>query len=91
MNLNYKKSESAIAPPQIDTTSSKKVVYIRKNIAEERRTDELNGETYIRYRYDEAKIPKAEYTQYQREMESREMRQVRADTDYIALMVGVEL
>lgn len=91
MTLTYKRSKSTISPPLIDTTSSKKVVYIRKDVVERQRTDELTGETYRYYEYDEAKVPKAEYERYQREMESREVRQVRADTDYIALMTGVDL
>lgn len=84
MTLNYRKSESTISPPLIDTTSSKKVVYIRKDVVEKQWTDELTGEAYTYYEYDEAKVSKAEYERYQQE-------QVRADVDYIALMMGVDL
>lgn len=91
MTLNYRRSESTISPPLIDTISSKKVVYIRKDIVEGQRTDELTGETCTYYEYDEAKIPKAEYEKYLREMESWESQQQRADIDYIALMTGIDL
>lgn len=91
MTLNYKKSESSIRPSLTDTTSSKKVVYIRKDVEEKRRTDEVTGETYTYYEYLEAKVPKAEYEQYLREKESREVEQIRADVDYISFMTGVNL
>lgn len=84
MTLTYKRSESTLFPPLIDAASSKKVVYIRKDVVEGQRTDELTGETYTYYEYLEAKVPKAEYKEYQQE-------QVRADVDYIALMMGVDL
>lgn len=48
-------SESNIRPEMIDSTSSKKYVYVRKNITEIRRDDEAL------YEYDEAKIPKEIY------------------------------
>lgn len=91
MTLNYKRSESTISPPLIDTASSKKVVYIRKDVVEKQRTDELTGEAYTYYEYDEAKIPKVEYERYLREKESREIQQQRADIDYLAFMTGVDL
>ncbi len=84
MILTYKKSESNISPPLIDTTSSKKVVYLRQNIVEKQRTDELTGETYTYYEYDEAKVPKAEYQEHLQQ-------QTRADVDYLAFMTGVSL
>ena len=34
MNLYFKKSQSSVKPELVDTTSSKKVVYIRQNIVE---------------------------------------------------------
>lgn len=84
MNLNYRKSESIICPKEIDTASSKAVVYFRKDIKEKQRTDELSGTTYIYYEYLEAKVSRAEY-------EKRLREQQRADIDYIALMTGVNL
>lgn len=84
MTLNYKKSESAASPPLIDAASSKKVVYLRKDIAEKQRIDPTTGQTCAYYEYLEAKIPKAQYEKHLQE-------QARADIDYIALMTGVDL
>lgn len=84
MTLNYKKSESSIYPELIDTTSSEKVVYLRKDVEEKQRTDEITRETYTYYEYLEAKVSKADY-------EKRLQEQQRADIDYIALMTGVDL
>ena len=64
MNLYFKKSQSTVKPEHIDTTSSKKVVYIRQNIVETQKDDT----TY--YEYDEAKLTKAEYTEYLKELEA---------------------
>lgn len=84
MTLNYKKTESTIYPELIETTSSKKVVYLRKDVTEKQRIDETTGQTYTYYEYLEAKIPKADYEKYLQ-------KQQRADIDYIALMTGVDL
>lgn len=84
MTLNYKKSESTIYPELIDATSSKKVAYLRKDISEKQRTDEITGQTYTYYEYLEAKVPKEEY-------QAHLQQQQRADIDYIALMTGVDL
>ena len=64
MNLYFKKSQSSVKPELIDTTSSKKVVYIRQNIVE----TVVEDTTY--YEYDEAKLTKAEYQEYLKELEA---------------------
>ena len=64
MNLYYKKSQSSVKPELIDTTSSKKVVYIRQNIVET-----VVDETTF-YEYDECKLTKAEYQEYLKELEA---------------------
>ena len=64
MNLYFKKSQSAVKPKLVDTTSSKKVVYIRQNIVET-----VVEETTF-YEYDEAKLTKAEYAEYLKELEA---------------------
>ena len=64
MNLYFKKSQSSVKPELIDTTSSKKVVYIRQNIVGTKKDDT----TY--YEYDEAKLTKAEYQEYLKELEA---------------------
>ena len=64
MNLYFKKSQSTVKPELVDTTSSKKVVYIRQNIVE----TAIDDTTY--YEYDEAKLTKAEYAEYLKELEA---------------------
>ena len=64
MNLYFKKSQSSVKPELIDTTSSKKVVYIRQNVVEVQRANA----TF--YEYDEAKLTKAEYAEYLKELEA---------------------
>lgn len=64
MNLYFKKSQSTVKPELVDTTSSKKVVYIRQNIVET-----VVEETTF-YEYDEAKLTKDEYQEYLKELEA---------------------
>ena len=64
MNLYFKKSQSTVKPELVDTTSSKKVVYIRQNIVEK----VVEDTTY--YEYDEAKLTKDEYKEYLKELEA---------------------
>ncbi len=85
MILSYKKSESAIRPETIDAMSSKTTVYLRRNITE------VETEYGIMYEYDEAKLTKEEYEKYLDEIAVADIRQQRADIDYIALMTGVDL
>ena len=70
MNLYFKKSQSTVKPEFIDKDSSKKVVYIRQNIAEVRKDDT----TF--YEYDEAKLTKAEYQEYLKELEATDTLEV---------------
>ena len=70
MKLNYIKSQSSVKPDLIDTTSSKVVVYLRQNIVENIKTDEMSGEEIVFYEYDEAKLTKAEYQEYLKELNS---------------------
>ena len=58
MKLKFIKSQSTVKPELVDTTSSKKVVYIRQNIVEIQKDDT----TF--YEYDEAKLAKDEYKEY---------------------------
>lgn len=85
MKLNYIKSESTNYPELIDTTSSKKYVYLRQNIIETQREEV----TY--YEYEEVKLTKEEYEQYLKELSIIDIQQQRADIDYIALMMGIDL
>ena len=91
MKLNYIKSQSSVKPDLIDTTSSKVVVYLRQNIVENIKTDEMSGEETVFYEYDEAKLTKEEYQEYLKELEIIDIHKQRADIDYIALMSGIDL
>ena len=91
MKLNYVKSQSSVKPDLIDTTSSKTTVYIRQNIVENIKTDEMSGKETIFYEYEEAKLTKAEYQEYLKELEIIDIQKQRADIDYIALMSGIDL
>ena len=83
MKLEFYKSSSSVKPEMIDTTSSKKVVYIRQNIIEAQKDDA------VFYDYEEAKLTKAEYQEYLKELEIIDIQQQRADIDYIMLMTGI--
>ena len=89
MKLNYVKSQSSIKPELIDTTSSKTTVYIRQNIVEKKKIDEMTGEETVFYEYEEAKLTKAEYQEYLKELSIIDIQQQRADIDYIMLMIGI--
>ena len=91
MKLKYVKSQSSVKPDLIDTTSSKVVVYLRQNIVENIKTDEMSGEETVFYEYEEAKLTKEEYQEYLKELEIIDIQKQRADIDYIALMSGIDL
>ena len=91
MKLNYIKSQSSVKPDLVDTTSSKVVVYLRQNIVENKKIDEMSGEEAVFYEYDEAKLTKQEYQEYLKELEIIDIQKQRADIDYIALMSGIDL
>ena len=91
MKLNYIKSQSSVKPDLVDTTSSKVVVYLRQNIVENIKTDEMSGEETVFYEYEEAKLTKEEYQEYLKELEIIDIQKQRADIDYIALMSAIDL
>ena len=91
MKLNYIKSQSSVKPDLVDTTSSKAVVYLRQNIVENIKTDEMSGKETVFYEYEEAKLTKQEYQEYLKELEIIDIQKQRADIDYIALMSGINL
>ena len=66
MKLKFMKSQSTVKPELVDTTSSKKIVYIRQNIVEIQKDDT----TF--YDYDEAKLTKDEYKEYLAELETQD-------------------
>ena len=89
MKLNFIKSQSSVKPDLVDTTSSKVVVYLRQNIVENIKTDEMSGEETVFYEYEEAKLTKQEYQEYLKELEIIDIQKQRADIDYIMLMTGI--
>lgn len=89
MKMNFIKSQSSVKPDLIDTTSSKVVVYLRQNVIENIKTDEMSGEKTVFYEYEEAKLTKQEYQEYLKELEIIDIQQQRADIDYIMLMTGI--
>ena len=91
MKLNYVKSQSSVKPDLVDTTSSKAIVYLRQNIIENIKTDEMSGKETVFYEYEEAKLTKEEYQEYMKELEIIDIQKQRADIDYIALMSGIDL
>ena len=76
MILNYVKSQSSVKPELIDTTSSKVVVYLRKNIVKKEMTnDEYDLSPIIFYEYEEAKLTIDEYQEYLKELEIIDIQQ----------------
>lgn len=91
MSFIYNTSRSATKPDLIDTTSSKKYIYIRKDIKEIEEKIGDAEESAICYEYQEAKLTPEEYEQYLKQLSLVDMQQQRADIDYIALMSGIDL
>lgn len=89
--MNWIKSESTVMPEVVDTTSSKTAVYLRRGIKEKQRANEMSGDTMTFYEYEEAKMTHVEYEEYLQVAEAVNMRQIRADVDYISLCAGVDL
>lgn len=63
MELIYKKAHSVTEPKLLDTTSSKTVTYVRKNVQQITKTD-IDGNEYTEYEYDEATPSKMAYALY---------------------------
>ena len=87
MKIYFKKSQSTVRPELIDTTSSKKVVYIRQNIIEVQKDDT----TF--YEYEEAKLSKDEYKEYLDEMKAQDTLKVieNLKTENQALLEQVDM
>ena len=77
--------ESTTRPELTDTTSSKNWNYVRRNIREELRTDDVTGEAYTVYLYEEQKIDK-NYWEMHKAIERNS-----ANIDYIAMMSDIEI
>lgn len=87
MKLKFIKSQSSVRPKLIDTTSSKKVVYIRQNIAEVQKDD------MTFYEYEEAKLTKEEYKEYLSEMGAQDtletIEKLKAENQTLSEQVGM--
>lgn len=92
MQLTYHKSQSTVYPELLDTTSSKTVVYIRKNVTEQLVFDEMTGESHIMYEYDEATPTKSKYEQYLKEQAMKDVLSltgtVQSQKEQIELLTG---
>lgn len=68
MNITYKHTEGSQIerPLEIDTVSSKSVIYLRKNIERVEKEDE-QGNKYEVWSYDEAKLTPEQYSLYLQE------------------------
>ena len=91
MIINYKTVQSNVKPELIDDTSSKRMVYLRRNIVSSIEKDENDGSATTIYTYEEAKLTKEEYDKYLAELSIKDIQQQIADIDYIALMLGIDL
>lgn len=91
MIINYRKLESIVKPELIDTTSSKTTIYLRRNIIEKIKNDEVSKKVVTCYEYEEAKLTKTEYQQYLAELDMMNIKKQRADIDYLFLMLDIPL
>lgn len=89
--MNWYKSKSTVKPDEIDITSSKTTVYLRKNIIEKQYESTFGDEIQTYYEYDEAKLTKNEYSEYMKGLSIIDIEQQRADIDYLAIMTGISL
>ena len=85
MILNYINSSSTIKPEIVDDYSSAYVTYLRRNIVETKNDDN------IMYNYEECQLTKAEYAEYLKELEVADVQKQRADIDYIAMLLDIDL
>lgn len=83
--MEWKTVESNERPSELDKTSSKVYNYIRRNIAEKTRKDEMSGDSIVYYEYEECKILKADWALYEGVSDNT------ANIDYLAMMTGIEL
>ena len=79
-------AEGKERPAIIDETSSKKWVYVRRNIEEFEREDVTDPEIKEKfYKWEEMKIRKEDYLIYQLEVQNA------ANLDYIAMMSDIDI
>lgn len=71
MNIWYD-GESSVYPALVDSTSSKKWVYVRRNVEEHEREDETTGIKETFYSYEEQKVPKEVWGIFEKTVENDE-------------------
>ena len=84
--MNWYYAEGRDRPLVTDETSSKKWVYVRRNIEEFEREDETDPAIKEKfYKWEEMKIRKEDYPIYQLEVQNA------ASLDYIAMMSDIDI
>lgn len=77
--MNWRKAESTVLPQEIDTTSSRKYNYVRRNIVEVEREQE-DGTTLTMYEYEETQVLKEDWGLY------LDLVQAQADIEYLNMI-----
>ena len=77
--------ESMFEPELTDSTTSRNWIYVRRNVREEQRTDEVTGETVTVYIFEEMKVPRDEWELY------KAVERNTANIDYIAMMSDLDI
>ena len=90
MNIVYAHHEGSQAerPAGVDTTSSKTIVYLRKNIEQVTHEDPQTGGPVTLWEYDEAELTREEYRAYT--VDNR-LDDQQAQIDYTAMMTDTLL
>lgn len=84
--MNWYYAEGRDKPETIDDISSKKWVYLRRNIVECEREDETDPTIKEKfYKWEEMKIPKENYPIYELAVQNA------ANLDYLAMMSDIDL
>ena len=87
INYQYHEGSQTVKPLAIDTNSSKSVVYLRRNIEQITRTDEMSGEEITLWGYEEAQLTLPEYEVYKSEAAAELTAKVA--TDNLSLMEAI--
>lgn len=79
------KTESLTRPSTTNTNSSRSYNYMRRNIVEKQRVDDITNEVITYFEYEEIKIPKVEWEVFLQAMANA------ATIDYIAMMADIDI
>lgn len=83
MNIAWHHSEGATKPDEVCLNWSPKNVYLHRNIEQIEKTDE-QGNAYLVWAYEEAKLSRADYAIYAAEL-------AQANVEYVAVMTDIDL